>query len=171
MMLHQPFDWPGNHWFEVSSTGFFVVHGVCLVSTVLAKMRSFLAQATRASLGFASDFQARIQCGQGWIPLESCGRDGGVEIFSDAITSAGDMAASLAFAAGAVERGKPSKSRHFFTREGFEFWHPNEQGDSGALGLCQARPSEDRAAWRDRHGRSIGNTRPMRRGAGWRGGG
>jgi hypothetical protein len=33
-------------------------------------MRSFLAQATRASLwGFASDFQAAIQCDQGWIPL------------------------------------------------------------------------------------------------------
>jgi hypothetical protein len=116
-----------------------VVHGVSLVSTVLAKMRSFLAQATRASLWFASDFQAAIQCGQGWIPLESCGHGGGVETFSDAITSAGDMAASLAFAAVVVERGKPSKSRHFFTREGFEFGHADEEGDCGALGLCQAR--------------------------------
>jgi hypothetical protein len=38
-------------------------------------------------VGFAGDFQAAI-------PLESCGQGGGGETFSDAITSAGDMAAS-----------------------------------------------------------------------------
>jgi hypothetical protein len=65
--------------------------------------------------------------------LESCGQGGGVETFSDAITSAGDMAASLAFAAVVVERGKPSKSRHFFTRKGSEFGHADEEGDCGAL--------------------------------------
>jgi hypothetical protein len=64
-------------------------------------------------LGFASDFQVAIQCDQGWIPLEGCGQRGGIETFSDAITSAGDRAASLAFATVVVERGKPSKSRHF----------------------------------------------------------
>jgi transposase len=39
-----------NHWFEVISAGFLVVQSGCLVSTVFAKMRSFLAQAIRASL-------------------------------------------------------------------------------------------------------------------------
>jgi DDE_Tnp_1-associated len=67
-------------------------------------------------VGFASDFQAAVQCDQGWILLESCGQGGGVETFSDAITSAGDMAATLAFAAVVVERGKPSKSCNRFTR-------------------------------------------------------
>ena len=54
------------------------------------------------------------------LRLDSIGKlraSGGVETFSDAITSAGDRAASLAFAAVVVERGKPSESRHFFTRE------------------------------------------------------
>ena len=43
------------------------------------------------------------------------------------------MAASFAFAAIVVERGKPSKSRRFFTREGSEFGHADEEGDCGAL--------------------------------------
>jgi hypothetical protein len=38
-----------------------------------------------------------------------------------------------AFAAVVVERGKPSKSRHFFTRRGSEFGHADEEGDCGAL--------------------------------------
>jgi hypothetical protein len=39
-----------SHWFWVISAGFLGVHGGCLISTVLAKLRSFLGQATRASL-------------------------------------------------------------------------------------------------------------------------
>ena len=40
-----------KYWFWVISAGFLGVRGGRLVSTVLAKMRSFLAQATRASWG------------------------------------------------------------------------------------------------------------------------
>jgi hypothetical protein len=36
--------------------------------------------------GFAGDFQARIQCDQGWIPLEGCRQGGGIEAFSNAVT-------------------------------------------------------------------------------------
>jgi hypothetical protein len=39
-----------SHWFWVISAGFLGFHGGCLISTVLAKLRSFLGQATRASL-------------------------------------------------------------------------------------------------------------------------
>jgi hypothetical protein len=45
-----------KYWFWVISAGFLGVRGGCLVSTVLAKMRSFLAQATRASWGGSQRF-------------------------------------------------------------------------------------------------------------------
>jgi hypothetical protein len=39
-----------SHWFWVISAGFLGFHGGCLISTVFAILRSFLGQATRASL-------------------------------------------------------------------------------------------------------------------------
>jgi hypothetical protein len=67
-------------------------------------MRSFLAQATRASLGGRRRFSGGHTMRPRLDSIGVCGQGGGVETFSDAITSASDRVASLAFAAVVVEK-------------------------------------------------------------------
>jgi hypothetical protein len=82
---------------------------------------------------FSGGFQAAVQGDQCLVPFEGRWHSGGIETFSHAITSTGDMAASFTFAAVVIEWGKPRESRHLFTRKGPKFGHADEQGKSGAL--------------------------------------